>query len=319
VWEIALIEAVFGVAWAFFQPAETGLLPQTVPEDEIQGARALMEGSWNLSMVLGPAVATAIVLTIGAGEAFVADALSFVVSALTLAPMRPRFRGEHPPESRQSVFHELRAGFREVASRPWVWVTIGAFSVTLMCSYATWMSLGPAVTGDVYGHVGLYGVFVALYGVGCLGGSLLASVWRPARPLRNALLLAALWPGMSIVLAVGIPRGIAGAWMVVAGVQSGLFMVTWETALARHIPPASLSRVSSYDWMGSLALLPVGFVLSGPLASVFGARTVLGVGGAIGVVATLVALVPRATRELAGEPAAAPAVDQPSSSRARSA
>ena len=72
VWEIAVIEAVFGVAWAFFQPAETGLMPQTVPEDEIQAARALMEGSWNLSLVLGPSVATALVLTVGAGEAFVA-------------------------------------------------------------------------------------------------------------------------------------------------------------------------------------------------------------------------------------------------------
>ena len=97
VWEIAAIEAVFGVAWAFFQPAETGLMPQTVTEDEIQSARAWMEGSWNLSLVLGPAVATALVLTVGAGWAFAADALTFVVSALTLlAPMRPRMRAAAP-------------------------------------------------------------------------------------------------------------------------------------------------------------------------------------------------------------------------------
>jgi MFS family permease len=303
IWEIAVIEAIFGVAWAFFQPAETGLMPQTVPEDEIHSARALMEVSWNLSMVFGPTVATALVLTVGAGEAFIVDALSFVVSALTLMPMRPRLRGADPAESRESILHELRAGFREVASRPWVWVTISAFSITLMCFYATWMSLGPAVTRDVYGHIGLYGVFVALYGAGCLGGSLLAVVWRSTRPLRNTLLLAFLWPAMSIVLAIGIPRGLAGAWMVVAGVESGLFMVTWETALARHVPPAVLSRVSSYDWMGSLALLPVGYVAAGPLASVFGARTVLGVGGAIGVVATSLTLLPRSTRELTAEPA----------------
>jgi MFS family permease len=303
IWEIAVLEAIFGVAWAFFQPAETGLMPQTVPEAEIQSARALMEVSWNLSMVFGPTLATALVLTVGAGEAFIVDALSFVVSALTLMPMRPRLRGADPTGSRESVLHELRAGYREVASRPWVWVTISAFSITLMCFYATWMSLGPAVTRDVYGHIGLYGVFVALYGAGCLGGSLLAVVWRFTRPLRNTLLLAFLWPAMSIVLAIGIPRGLAGAWMVVAGVESGLFMVTWETALARHIPPAALSRVSSYDWMGSLALLPVGYVAAGPLASVFGARTVLGVGGAIGVVATSLTLLPRSTRELRAEPA----------------
>ncbi len=302
VWEIAVIEALFGVAWAFFQPAQTGLLPQTVPEAEIRGARALMEVSWNVSMVLGPSVATALVLTVGAGEAFVADALSFLVSALTLAPLRPRLRGAMTAHHRQSVLHELRAGFREVASRPWVWVTISATSVALMCSYATWMSLGAAVTRDVYGQVGLYGVFVALYGVGCVAGTVWASVWRSKRPLRDALLLVAVWPGMSVVLALGLPRGVAGGWMVLAGIQNGLFIVTWETALARHVPPAALSRVSSYDWMGSLALLPVGFVLAGPLASAFGARAVLGVGGAIGVVAILVTLLPRSTRHLGERP-----------------
>jgi predicted MFS family arabinose efflux permease len=308
IWEIAVIEAIFGVAWAFFQPAETGLMPQTVPEDEIQGARALMEGSWNISLVLGPSVATALVLTVGAGEAFAVDALSFVISALTLAPMRPRVRGagggdEDPDQPPTTIIHELRAGFREVSSRPWVWVTISAFSLTLMCSYATLMSLGPAVTRDVYGHVGLYGVFVALYGVGCLAGTWLATVWRSARPLRDTLLVAVVWPGMSIVLALGIPSWLAGAFMVIAGTQNGVFMVVWETSLARHIPPAALSRVSSYDWMGSLALLPVGYITAGPLASAIGARTVLGVGGAIGVVASLLTLIPRSTRELTAEPA----------------
>jgi MFS family permease len=301
VWEIAVIEAIFGVAWAFFQPAETGLMPQTVPEDEIQSARALMEVSWNLSMVLGPSLATALVLTVGAGEAFALDALSFVISALTLLPMNPRVRGEQAAAG-ASVLHELRAGFREVASRPWVWVTISAFSVTLMCSYAAWMSLGPAVTRDVYGHVGLYGVFVALYGIGCVAGTMFATVWRSARPLRDTLLVAAVWPGMAIVVALAMPRGFAGAWMVIAGVQNGLFMVVWETSLARHIPPSVLSRVSSYDWMGSLSLMPVGFIAAGPLAGVFGARVVLGVGGAIGVAATLLTLIPKATRELTAEP-----------------
>lgn len=309
IWEIAVIEAIFGVAWAFFQPAETGLLPQTVPEDEIQSARGLWEMSWNLTLVLGPSVATVLVLTVGAGETFLLDALSFVVSALTLLPIRPRTRGAEPAAQPQSVIHELRGGFREVSSRPWVWVTICAFSVTMMCFFATWQALGPAVTRDVYGHIGLYGVFVALYGAGCLAGSLLATVWRSARPLRDTLALAVLWPAMAIVLAVGLPRGVAGAWMVAAGVQSGLFMVVWETALARHIPPAALSRVSSYDWMGSLSLLPVGFIAAGPLAGDFGARTVLGVGGGIGVVAVLITLVPRATRELTAEPDARSAAE----------
>ena len=302
VWQIAVIEAIFGAAWAFFQPAYTGLLPQTVPEDEVRAARALTEGAWNLSLVLGPSLATAVVLTLGAGEAFALDAVTFLVSAVTLLPIRPRSRGRGPSAgSQESILHGLRAGFREVASRPWVWVTIGAFSVLLMCSFATWQALGPLVVRDVYGHVGLYGVFVALYGIGSVAGSALGSVWHPRRPLRAGLLLASVWPCMGIVVALGLPRALVGVWMLLAGLQSGVFMVIWETSLARHIPPAALSRVSSYDWMGSLALLPVGFVAAGPLASLFGARTVLAVGGVIGVVAALATLVPRSTRQLTDE------------------
>ncbi|MGI8903925.1 MAG: hypothetical protein ACR2IP_09780 [Solirubrobacteraceae bacterium] len=75
-------------------------------------------------------------------------------------------------------------------------------------------------------------------------------------------------------------------------------MIWWETALARQIPPHALSRVSAYDWMGSLALLPVGYLLAGPLAAALGARTVLGIGSAIGLALLGLALLPRCTREL---------------------
>jgi predicted MFS family arabinose efflux permease len=302
VWEIAAIEAVFGIAWAFFQPAETGLMPQTVPEDEIQEARALMEISWNLSMVLGPALATALVLTIGAGEAFVVDAISFVVSALTLLPVSPRERGAAAAQPQETLLRGLRSGFRELSSRPWVWVTISCFSIVLMCFFAMWQALGPLVVRDVYGHVSLFGVFTVLYGAGSVAGSILATRLRRRRPLRDVLACAILWPLPAVLVALGTPRGVAGALLLLSGIQSGVFIVVWETALARHIPPGALSRVSSYDWMGSLALLPVGYVAAGPLASAFGARTVLGVGGAIGMVAILMPLIPRTTRELTAEP-----------------
>ena len=89
-WEIIVIEALFGAAQAFFQPAYSGLLPQTVPEHLIQDARALTESVSNVAFMVGPALATALVLGIGAGEAFAFDAATFIVSALLLARVRPR-------------------------------------------------------------------------------------------------------------------------------------------------------------------------------------------------------------------------------------
>src|SRR4030088_1023691 len=62
IWQIVVIEALFGSAQAFFQPAYTGLVPQTVPETLIQDAKALTESVSNLAFLIGPALATALVL-----------------------------------------------------------------------------------------------------------------------------------------------------------------------------------------------------------------------------------------------------------------
>ena len=94
IWQLVAIEACFGAAQAFFQPAYSGLIPQTVPEPLIQEARALTESMANLAFLLGPALATVLVLGVGAGETFAFDASTFVLSALLLARVHPRPRGE---------------------------------------------------------------------------------------------------------------------------------------------------------------------------------------------------------------------------------
>ena len=77
-----------------------------------------------------------------------------------------------------------------------------------------------------------------------------------------------------------------------------LFEVWWLTALAQRIPPNRLSRVTSFDWMLSLGLLPLGYVLAGPLASAIGAQTVLVGGTAIALAVTALGLLPLQTRML---------------------
>ena len=65
-----------------------------------------------------------------------------------------------------------------------------------------------------------------------------------------------------------------------AGFGMALFGVWWDTALAERVPPHLLSRVSAYDWLVSLSLLPVGYALAGPLGEALGEPTVLGAGAA---------------------------------------
>lgn len=296
--ELMAIEALFGTARAFFQPAYTGLLPQTIGEELLQDARALTSATANLAILIGPALGTAIVLTAGAGSAFALDAATFAVSAALLVGVRPRARGQAP--ERQPVLHELRAGWREVSSRPWVWATIAAFTGVMLCGYASWYTLAPVISAHSYGHAGIFGVLESVAGAGAVLGAVLGLRWRPARPLAAGLVMILIWPVMMIAFALLAPLGTVLVLMFVAGIGFSLFEVWWETALARWIPPHALSRVSAYDWMGSLALLPLGFAVAGPLAAALGARQVLGVGAVLSGVLLALALVPRSTRRLPG-------------------
>jgi MFS family permease len=319
IWQLVVIEALFGAAQAFFQPAYTGLLPQTVPEELMQDARALTESMANLAFLLGPALATALVLGVGAGEAFAFDAATFVLSALLLLRIHPRTR-EGAAASGASVFEELRSGFVEVRSRSWVWVTIVVFTGSVMVVYAWWYSLGPLIARDTYGGTGVFGWLEGVAGLGAVIGSLIGIRWRPRRPLLTGLILVIWWPLQSCVFALGAPLVLVVVVSLANGFGFSLLMVWWETALAYHIPPSALSRVSAYDWMGALALVPVGYVIAGPLANAFGAREVLGIGGVIGLLLLLLSWLPRSTRELGGPDAAGELpVPQPTSSRAISA
>jgi MFS family permease len=282
IWHIVVIEALFGTAEAFFQPAYSGLVPQTVAEEQIQDAKALSAALQTAAEFVGPALATVLVLGLGAGWAFAVDAATFFVSVAFLARVHPRARGA--VFERMSWGAELRDGWDEVRSRAWVWVTIAAFSLALLLSFGPWTTLGPTVAEDQYGSVGIFGWLVSAIGAGTVAGALLGMRVRPEHPMRIGMLCALPWPAVTVAFALGAPLALVAAMFVLAGVGIAFFQVLWETALAERIPPHKLSRVTAYDWMGSLALLPIGFLLAGPLGEAFGAVEVLAVGSMLALV-----------------------------------
>jgi MFS family permease len=297
IWHIVAIEACFGTAEAFFRPAQTGLTPQTVPEEDLQQAKAVMGAVETGSGLVGPALATVLVLGAGAGWAFLVDAATFVVSAALLARMRPRARGA-APAGRMPLLVELREGFDAVRARPWVWMTISGFSVGLLTAYAPLSVLGPTVADGEYGDVAVYGVLIAVQGAGTLLGSLLGFRWAPRHPLRTGLLGMLLWPTALASFALGAPLVVVYPLELLGGMAFALFIVWWETALARLVPPHLLSRVTSFDWLGSIALMPIGYVAAGPLGESLGAGPVLVGGAAIGLAALVAAQLANETRNL---------------------
>jgi MFS family permease len=301
IWHIVVIEALFGTAEAFFRPAYTGLVPQTVPEERIQDAKAATGALETVAEFAGPALATALVLGLGAGWAFALDALTFLVSAAFLVAVRPRERGT--AEARTSVARELREGWVEVRTRAWVWVTLVVFSLALLLCFAPYTTLGPTVAEEHYGSTGVYGLLAAATGVGTMGGAVLGFRLRPRHPMRIGMICVVFWPAVTVGFAAGLTLWLLVPLFLAVGVGLALFGVWWETALAERIPPSRLSRVSSYDWMMSLALLPVGYLLAGPLGEALGESALLAIGSGLATRALVAGVLVRETWSYTSRPA----------------
>ena len=107
---------------------------------------------------------------------------------------------------------------------------------------------------------------------------------------------AAVAVASAILYAAGITLAVVIPVAIVAGTGISLFDVWWLTALAERIPRRSSRASRSYDWMVSLALMPLGFVLAGPLAHALGAVEVMLGGSLLAIVAVLAAGCCRAKR-----------------------
>jgi MFS family permease len=273
VWEIAALQAVYGTAEAFFGPASTAVVPQTVDQSMLQQANALLGLSGNVAAVLGPALAGVLVATAGPGWALAADAATFVASAGCLAFVR---LGPVALGVRASTLSELRSGWRAFRSRTWLWVTVVYFTLFLAFVYGPLQVLGPQVALRSLGGTGAWAAISTALGVGSLAGGLLGMRWRPRHPLRMAFIMFGVaGPALIAVLAAHAPLALILVVALFDGSTGTLFNVFWFTALQREIPADELSRVSSWDYLGSVVLYPVGLAASGPVASALGVSATL--------------------------------------------
>jgi MFS family permease len=290
IWHLVVLSAIFGTAEAFFQPAYTGVVPATVSPERLQQGNALIGLSNSGAFVAGPAIAGTLVAFVGPWAAFAFDAGTFAASATCLLALNlPRIVRER----RETFVHELAGGWREFVAHTWLWTIVVWAGGYLFAVVAPFMVLGPLVAKEELGGASAWAMIAASWALGALGGGALALRWRPERPMLVccALVYVVMIP-MSL-LAMAAPTPAIAAGQLVSGCLMGFFMAVWATTLQQHVPEDKLSRVSAYDWMGSLAFLPLGYVLAGPLADAIGVSTTLWLSVAyIGLSTTAILLVP---------------------------
>jgi hypothetical protein len=151
------------------------------------------------------------------------------------------------------------------------------FSLVAAGWLAGFVVVGPVVAERMLGGAAAWGPVAGAFGAGLLAGGALGLRLEVRRPMLVATLSLLPQP-LVLVLLMG-PASLAGvaAGAFVAGLGMELFSVLWNTALQTHVPAEALSRVGSYDMLGSLALAPLGQALAGPAVEAWGTRAALGV------------------------------------------
>ena len=271
VWNLALAQTVNGAASAFFTPAAQGLIPDTVSADRLQQANALLGVSRNVTGIGGPAVAGLLVATAGPGWALGIDALTFLASAVLLS------RLSLPPVERSptSVVTDLREGWAEFTGRTWIWASVVNFALFQLIVLASWVVLGPYVAETELGGASAWAIILVAGSMGALCGSAIALRWIPVQTGIVMFAMVALFGPQLALLAISAPVLVIAAGAAVASATMSVFNALWFTTLQERTPAHARSRVSSYDWVGSMIFLPVGMALVGPISNGIGVTTTL--------------------------------------------
>jgi hypothetical protein len=288
-------------------------MPATVSPVNLQPANALRGLAFSLANIGGPIVAGLLIAYAGGpGGALLFDALTFAVSIGLLLPLRPRvveevLHEEDPTATTRHFWMSLREGWGEVRSRSWLVAFLAGMSVYHVVVLPSIFVIGPVLMARELDGARSWAVITASFGVGNVLGDLLFLRWRPRFALRVASLLLVGSSCQAAMIGSGLGTWGIGALELLAGVcVTGAFTL-WETSLGEHVPARSLSRVSSYDYLATAGVIPLGNLMAGAASAAYGlhatllAMTVIGVAASLAVAAVpAVRTLPRGAATVAG-------------------
>jgi len=265
-----------GVLNAIWYPAMSALTSDLAEPEILQDSNAATMLSSNIAMILGTAVAGVIVATIGPGWAIIIDGVTFLIAGLLVYSMRSATPVAERTES-SSTIHEIKTGWREFSSRRWVFLVVISFSFVVSMERAVYSVLGPLVADEKLGGPKPWSLILATWAIGSVVGVLFAAKVRPRYPIRVAIIVQ--FPLFLWFFSLGNTTNVylIAIFSFFVGIAFDFFYVLWVTTLQQHIPKESLSKVMSYDVLGSLALAPIGIAVAGPIAEHYGTSPVLNV------------------------------------------
>ncbi len=290
---LCVMGALFGVLNALWWPAFSGVLPEILPKEELQRGNSVIGLLTNFGYTGGALLGGVLVAVAGSGWALAVDALSFFAAGVLVwtinLPMISR-------DDSGTMFHQLRAGWREFISHKWVVSVVVSFTFINLAYESTLGVLGPlAIKESGYGPRE-WSLILAVSTAGMIVTGLALLRFTLSKPMIygiTPMLFMSAWIfSITFVSNLWVPIVIS----FFAGVAIEIFYVAWSTSMQHNIPEESYSRVVSYDALGSYALAPIGLIFIGPLAEQIGTKNALFILAALVFVATVSALSVREVR-----------------------
>ena len=274
VWMLFAYTLVGGIVGGFFGPAAMSILPRLLPEKDLQAGNSLSQGSSQLIGFIGPAIAGGVIAlfpnqTMGAGVVIGFDALTFIVSIITLWLMKAG--GEATPSAVQvnlkSVVGSIREGFGYMLKDPALRLMFFIIAIANM-SFG-----GPIVVGVPFLANSRFPEGAAAYGViisGYAGGNLLGILVSGALPRPGRRVIQGLMVTMFAVFGIGVAAlgWISLTWLAaldlfVMGVLNGYLSIQLITALQRTTPKEMLGRTMSMILFANMVFMPISQAITG--------------------------------------------------------
>jgi MFS family permease len=300
---LAVVGMANGALGALGSPSSSAITQQTVSAALLRGAITWRRLSQNVAQIIGAGLAGILVALIGSGWALGIDATTFAVAAVCFSRVRvPAL----PAPAKQGLLSDVRAGFVEVRRHTWLWLLILQALLYHLFYGGAQGVLGPIVVGDSLGRPA-WGWALSSMMAGFVVGGLVTLRWKPRRALYVGTWFLALTACFPAAMALSASGGahflvivLAGAFVHGFGLE--IFSVGWDLSIQENVAPEMLSRVYSFDMIGSFIARPVGLALTGPIATLVGYRLWLLVVAAVILGSVLVALTSTDVRNLERHP-----------------
>jgi predicted MFS family arabinose efflux permease len=266
-----LIAAVATMAATPYLPAVSAIIPRMVDDADLPGANAARSAVTAAGIIIGPAAGGALLLAGPPALAFVLNAVTFGVAALTVLAVPAAVSAPAAaPGPRAGLLREVADGAAVLRAHPLALRLVGADIVcSLIYGTQTVLLLGVARRAGLGLHG--YGYLFAAIGAGGLIGAALAGRAARARHPRAVLLAALAAAGLPMpLLAVAHWPALALALVFASGAGAIAVEILTETSLQRSLPASAFGRAYGLALPASIAGIAAGSLIAPPLASALG-------------------------------------------------